>query len=130
MTEIQIASMAAGVLLAANFIAVVLHFLYKALSDSPLREAIRGVIYHLDRFADKMDNEKKRADAIRQVNDVLGWRRILVPAVLIGWVIDFQVAAIRRMQRATGTPNLHIEEDEHEESNAGGAQRSRFSGQE
>jgi hypothetical protein len=110
-TELQIASLAVGVLLAANFIAVVLHFLYRALSDSPLREVIRNIIYHLDRFADKMENAQKRNEAIGQVNEVLGWRRILIPRTLIGWIIDAEVAAIRRMQKATGAPNLHIEEE-------------------
>ena len=129
-TELQMVLAAAGVMLAANFIAVVLHFLYRSLSDSPLREAIRSVIYCLDKVADDMSNEKKRANAVQEINAVLGWRRILVPTVLIGWVIDFQIVAIRRMQRAAGTPNLHIEEDEHAQSNPGGTQGSRFSGQE
>ena len=70
LTDTQVALLAAGVLLAANFIAVILHFLYRPLSDSQLREAIRDVIYFLDEFADGMDNTQKRADAIRQFNDV------------------------------------------------------------
>jgi hypothetical protein len=57
-----------------------------------------------------MSNVKKRADAIRQVNEVLGWRRVVVPAVIIGWVIDAEVAAIRKMQKTANTPNLHEEE--------------------
>lgn len=111
--------------------AVVLHFLYRALSDSPLREAIRNVIYYLDRFADTMGNAQKRDSAIRQIGEVLGWRRILIPTALIGWVIDFQVAAIRKMQKAAGTPNLHIEDgDSDAQSNPGGTQGTRFTGQE
>jgi hypothetical protein len=108
--DVKFLLLAVGVLLAANFIAVLLHFLYRALSDSPLREVIRSIIYYLDEFADDMSNVKKRADAIRQVNEVLGWRRVVVPAVIIGWVIDAEVAAIRKMQKTANTPNLHEEE--------------------
>jgi hypothetical protein len=45
--------------------------------------------------------------AIQQINDVLGWRRVLVPAALIGWIIDAEVAAIRKMQAAADLPGLH-----------------------
>jgi len=47
----------------------------------------------LDKFADEMENAEKPRSAIQQINDVLGWRRILVPAALIGWIIDIEVAA-------------------------------------
>lgn len=128
--EIQIVLWAAGILLAANFVAVVLHFMYKALSDSPFREAIRNIIFQLDKFADEMENDEKRRSAIQQINDVLGWRRILVPAALIGWVIDAEVAAIRKMQHATDCPNLHEEESENEKSSTSGTETTRFTGQE
>ena len=130
-TELQIVLYAAGVILAANLLAVMLHFLYKALSDSPLRDAIRSIIFQLDKFADEMENGEKRRSAIQQINDVLGWRRILVPAALIGWVIDAEVAAIRNMQQASDCPNLHEEGDERiEKSNTSGTETTRFTGQE
>lgn len=129
--EYQIALGAAGVILAANLLAVVLHFMYKALSDSPLRKAIRNIIFQLDKFADEMENAEKRRSAIQQINDVLGWRRILVPAALIGWVIDAEVAAIRKMQKVSDTPNLHEEgEIKDAESNTIGTETTRFTGQE
>lgn len=103
MTELQIALLTVGIVLAVNFIAVALHFLYKAMSNSPLRETIRNVIHALDKFADDMENVEKRRIAIQQVNDVLGWRKVFVPAALIGWIIDVEVKAIRKMQRASDT---------------------------
>lgn len=109
MTEVQIMLGSAGVILAANLLAMVLFVLFAKLPDSGLRERIRNVIFELDRFADNMENAQKRAEAIRQINEVLGWRRILVPAALIGWIIDAEVAAIRNMQRATDCPDLHEE---------------------
>lgn len=109
-SELEIFKWAAGVILAANVLAMVLFVLFAKLPNGKLREEIRGAIFILDKFADCMENDVKRAKAIQQVNDVLGWRRILIPTVLIGWVIDAEVAVIRRMQQATNTPNLHEEE--------------------
>ena len=108
--ELYVFACAAGVILAANLLAILLHFLYKALSDSPLREFIRSIIYELDRFADNMENSQKRQEAIGQINDVLGWKRILIPRAIIGWIIDAEVAAIRKMQQKSDTPNLHEED--------------------
>ena len=113
-TELQMVLAVAGVLLAANFIAMALFVLFAKLPHGKFRESIRDVIYHFDRFADNMENAQKRSEAIGQVNEVLGWRRILIPRVLIGWIIDAEVAAIRRMQRVTDTPNLHQEDKTHD----------------
>lgn len=110
-TELQILLCAAGVILAANFVAMVLFVLFAKLPDGSLKTSIQKIISELDRAADDMENADKRRSAIQQLNDVLGWRRILVPAALIGWIIDAEVAAIRRMQRVTDCPDLHKEEE-------------------
>ncbi|MCC5464571.1 hypothetical protein [Pelosinus baikalensis] len=105
--ELQIAYVAAGIILAANLLAMGLFVIFAKLKDGRLKESIRGIVFELDRFADNMENIEKRRVAIQQINDILGWRRILVPGALIGWIIDAEVAAIRKMQKATNTPNLH-----------------------
>ena len=108
--EYQIALCAAGVILAANLLAMGLFVMYARLPESRLKESIKDIIFELDRFADSMENAEKRRTAIQQINDVLGWRKIIIPSALIGWIIDTEVAAIRKMQKATNTPNLHEEE--------------------
>lgn len=108
-SELQIFLWAAGILLAANLLAMALFVLFARLPNGGLKTAIQNTIFVLDKFADHMENSQKRAEAIRQINDILGWRRILIPAALIGWVIDAEVAAIRKMQQATNCPNLHQE---------------------
>lgn len=128
-SELEIFKWAAGAILAANVLAMLLFVLFAKLPNGKLRENIRGAIFVLDKFADCMENEVKRAKAIQQVNDVLGWRRILIPSALIGWIIDAEVAAIRRMQKATDTPNLH-EEDNDAKSNTSATKTTRFTGQE
>jgi hypothetical protein len=110
-TEYQIVLCAAGVILAANILAMALFVLYAKMPESKIKETIRNIIFELDRFADNMENAEKRRTAIQQINEVLGWRRVLVPGALIGWVIDAEVAAIRKMQQTTDCPNLHEESD-------------------
>ena len=111
--ELQIFLWAAGTLLAANVLAMLLFVLFARLPAGNFRSRIRGIIFELDRFADAMENAQKRVSAIQDVGAILGWRRILIPGALIGWIIDAEVAAIRRMQRATNCPNLHKEDDYH-----------------
>lgn len=129
--EIYAITVAAGIVLAANVLAFVLHLLRKGLPEGRAKDAVQSVIYKLDEFADYLENAEKRRLAIQQINDVLGWRRILIPSAIIGWIIDTEVAVIRKMQTATDTPNLHImESDKSEKSNLGGNQSTRFSGEE
>ncbi len=111
LTEKEIAIAAAGTILAANLLAYGLHVFRNGLPEGKAKDAVQKVIYELDRFADNMSNAEKRRTAIQQINDVLGWRKILVPSALIGWIIDAEVAAIRKMQAATDTPDLHKEDE-------------------
>ena len=111
MTEMQIAVAAAGTILAALILVLVLHIVYRGLTTGKAKDALQKIIYELDRYADDMENQQKRAMAIQAVMDLLGWRRIIVPKVLVGWLIDAEVAAIRKIQAATDTPNLHQEVD-------------------
>lgn len=100
--ELKITFYAVGTLLAANILAMLLFVLFAKLPDGKLRESIRDIICELDKFADNMENEMKRQRAIDQINSILGWKKILVPAALIGWVIDAEVSTIRKMQKASG----------------------------
>lgn len=106
-SELQFFIWTGGALLAANALAMTLFVLFSRLPESKLKENIRSIIFELDKFADSMENSEKRRLAIQHIKDILGWRKALIPAVLIGWIIDIEVAAIRKMQKSTGTPNLH-----------------------
>jgi hypothetical protein len=109
MTEMQIAAAAAGTILAALILVLIVHVVYRGLPAGTAKDGLRKIIYELDRHADDMENHEKRATAIQSVMDILGWRRIIVPKVLVGWLIDAEVAAIRKIQQATDTPDLHRE---------------------
>ena len=130
-TELQVVLYAAGVILAANLLAMALFVVFAKLPNGRLKAAIQKIIFELDRAADNMENAEKRRSAIQQLSDVLGWRRIPLPAALIGWAIDAEVAAIRKMQQATDCPDLHQEEEsDNAKSNISGTETTRFTGQE
>jgi hypothetical protein len=86
--EYQIALCAAGIILVANLLAMGLFVLYAKLPNSKTKETIRNIILGLDRFADNMENTEKRRSAIQRINDILQWRKFMIPGALIGWVID------------------------------------------
>ncbi|SMD03097.1 N-acetylmuramoyl-L-alanine amidase [Sporomusa malonica] len=109
--DLQIFSWVIGLMLGLNVLTMALFVLFAKLPHGQFREMIRNIIYQLDKFADKMENSEKRAAAIQQINSILGWRGILIPVALVGWVIDTEVAVIRQMQKATDTPNLHDDQE-------------------
>lgn len=55
-------------------------------------------ICSLDEFADNMTNTDKRNAAIDKLQGLLSYRVIRIPRFVLGWVIDMQVAEIRRLQ--------------------------------
>lgn len=55
-------------------------------------------IRSLDEFADNMTNADKRATAIDKLQSLLSYRVIRLPRFVLGWIIDMQVAEIRRLQ--------------------------------
>jgi hypothetical protein len=114
LTELQIAYLAAGALLAVLLLVLVVHLLYRGLPVGGAKIALQKIIYELDRHADQMQNREKRAAAVQAVMDILGWRRIMIPKVLVGWLIDAEVAFIRKVQAATNTPDLHQEDENNE----------------
>ena len=104
-SDVQIFLWFAGALLAANLLAMALFVLLAKLPESRLKEMIRIIILELDKFAEEMDNNEKRNSAIQQINEILGWRQFVIPSALIGWVIDMEVAAIRKMQQSIDSSN-------------------------
>lgn len=93
----------AGMLLAAG-IAVLLII---KLTSRRFRRSVRTIIFELDTLANRMGNERKRRIAIHSIKEGLGWHRVLVPALVLGWIIDSEVAAVRRRKRATNVPGLY-----------------------
>jgi hypothetical protein len=104
-SDVQILAWVAGILLLANLLIMSLFVLFAKLPKSSLKEEIWSIILELDKLADQMDNSEKRNRAIQRINEVLGWRQIVIPKELIGRVIDMEVAAIRKMQESINSSN-------------------------
>jgi hypothetical protein len=96
----------------ANLIAMIMFLIYAKSPEGKIKVFSQSVILELDKFADGMENSKKRSIAIQRINDFLGWKRLIIPSSLIGLIIDLEVSAIRKMQKATNTPDLHIDEED------------------
>ncbi|MBP2661120.1 MAG: N-acetylmuramoyl-L-alanine amidase family 2 [Firmicutes bacterium] len=104
-SELQLFFWVLGSLLVANVSMMAFFVLFAKLSESKLKGVIRRIILELDAFADKMENSEKRHRAIQQINETLGWKKFVIPSVLIGWVTDMEVAAIRKMQQSIDSSN-------------------------
>lgn len=118
LTDTQILYWGIGILLMANFGAMALFLMSARLPHGKLREIIREIICQLDQLADNMEKSEKRAVAIQHINTILGWRGILVPSILIGWVIDCEVAAVRKMQKTAGTIDCAVSLETNETGKA------------
>lgn len=68
-----------------------------------VNEPLTKLLTLLDTFADAMEVRQTRYEAIAAVQALLGWRRIFVPQVLIGWALDALVWMLRRIS----IPDLH-----------------------
>jgi len=95
----QIFLWALGVIVALNLLLILLFVLFSKLSESRLKEIIRNIIFELDKITDDMENTEKHSKATQQISDLLGWQRIFIPMTLIGWVIDTEIATIRKIQQ-------------------------------
>jgi hypothetical protein len=107
MSDLQIAYAVIGALAAIAALVLAAHVIYRGLPNGKPKEALQKIIYELDRAADNMENQQKRQKAIDIARDALGWKKIIIPASIIGFIIDCEVAVVRKAQSLTNTPNLH-----------------------
>ena len=82
------------------------------IASPAVKDALTALLYHLDEQCDNMEIPAKRAQVIMGVQQLLGWRRLFLPAIVIGFVLDLIVKIIRK----TGVPDLHRADVKTEES--------------
>jgi len=90
-----------GVFVSLNLLIMTLFVLCTKLPNNGLKISICNIIVALDKAADEMGNQEKRARAIQQIIEMLGWWKIAIPTPLIGWVIDTEVGVIHTMEQST-----------------------------
>lgn len=81
------------------------------LPDGAIKQRLDKIVFEIDKTCDNLESPAKRSLAIIQLQQVLGWKRIFLPTAVIGWMIDAEIAVIRKMQQVTGIPDLHKGED-------------------
>ncbi len=86
----------------------------RGLPTGRFKDSLRNILFAIDKGCDDMEAPAKRAKAISDFQQLMFWPvinrwRVYPPAAVIGWIIDAEVAIIRRMQAATGIENLHQE---------------------
>lgn len=84
----------------------------RGLPPGRAKDQLRKILCEIDRCCDDMEVPAKRSLAISQFQQLLFWPtinkwRIYPPAAVIGWIIDAEVAIIRKMQAVTGVEDLH-----------------------
>lgn len=69
---------------------------------------IRDLIYKCDEFADEMSNKEKKESVVNTIATALKGKKLFIPKFLIGWVVDAEVATIRKLQKSCEhDTNLH-----------------------
>lgn len=72
--------------------------------DSPtVKDALTQLLYLIDEQCDNLEIPAKRAQTIMAIQQLLGWRRLFLPAIVVGFVLDMIVKIVRRI----GVPDLH-----------------------
>lgn len=83
-----------------------------SLPDGPLRDRLHKIVYEIDRACDALENPANRNRLVDEFQQILGWRRFFIPPVILRWIIVIEVACVRKMQEATGIPDLHQEQEQ------------------
>ena len=105
--ETKILLFALAVLIGANLVAALLIWVYKRIVSEKAKDVLAKILYYLDEFCDNVEKPASRAQVIMALQSVLGFgiagKRIFLPAVIVGWILDAEVKILRWLQ----VPDLH-----------------------
>lgn len=101
-----IAIASASALAGALFLVWAIVQVWRHTGDPSVKEHLAHMLYFLDEQCDNLEIPTKRTQAVMAVQALLGWKRIWIPMVLIGFALDLLVKLLRR----TGIPDLHKNE--------------------
>jgi hypothetical protein len=79
--------------------------LYAHIDNPKVKKHLEWLLYCVDEECDDLEIPAKRALAIMAVQQLLGWKRLFLPTVVVGFVIDLIVKIVRKI----GVPDLHQE---------------------
>lgn len=92
-----------GVLSVALFFIWMMARLYDHRTIPAIQTYLEAVLYAIDKECDELETPFKKQEAVREILELIGWRRILVPGPLVGLSLSILVWLIR----STRVPDLH-----------------------
>ena len=107
-----IAAIGLGAIAGAALLIWIIVQVQARIENPTVKETLTQLLFLLDEQCDNMEIPAKRAQVIIGVQQLLGWRRLFLPAIVIGFVLDLIVKIIRK----TGVPDLHRVDAKSEEA--------------
>jgi hypothetical protein len=107
-----IAAIGSGIIAGACLMIWVIVQVRDRISNPTVNAALTQLLYLLDEQCDNMEVPAKRAQVIMAVQQLMGWRRLFLPTVVVGFVLDMIVKIVRKI----GVPDLHKTEVADNES--------------
>ena len=101
-----IAAIGLGIIAGASLLIWVIVQVQSRIENPTVKETLTQLLYLLDEQCDNMEVPAKRAQVIMGVQQLLGWRRLFLPTIVVGFVLDLIVKIIRK----AGVPDLHQED--------------------
>ena len=107
-----IAAIGLGAIAGAALLIWIIVQVQARIENPTVKETLTQLLFLLDEQCDNMEIPAKRAQVIMGVQQLLGWRRLFLPAIVVGFVLDLIVKIIRK----TGVPDLHRVDVKNEEA--------------
>ena len=98
-----IAAIGLGIIAGASLLIWIIVQVQARIDSPAVKETLTQLLYLLDEQCDNLEIPAKRAQVIMGIQQLMGWRRLFLPAIVVGFVLDLIVKIIRK----TGVPDLH-----------------------
>ena len=108
-----VAAIGLGIIAGASLLIWIIVQVQARIENPTVKETLTQLLYLLDEQCDHMGIPAKRAQVIMGIQQLLGWRRLFLPAFVVGFALDLIVKIIRK----TGVPDLHQEAKQNENCN-------------
>ena len=103
MTMQVLALIGGGIIAAALVLIWASTIVYNNVDDPEIKSHVTALLYLVDEQCDNLEVPAKRILVIIALQQLLGWRRIFLPTIIVGFVLDIMLAIVRKI----GCPDLH-----------------------
>jgi len=92
-----------GVIAGAVLFIWSLVMLWQHVDNPKIKEHLQILLYFVDEQCDEYEIPARRIAIIMAIQQLLGWKRLFLPTIVVGFVLDVLVKVIRKI----GVPDLH-----------------------